>query len=289
MMVRGTPPLVDEKAKLRHVFIRDLELLAHIGIHGHEQTKHQPVRINVDLANSQPEIFAYGVRNSFGMAFDPLTGNLWTEENGDDSFDEINLVGPGFNGGWIQIMGPSGRIADYKGIETSPIYFGLQQVRWPPTLIADTPDAVLATLGLVPLPGTYTEPLFSWKYAVAPSPIGFVNGPGLGPRYQGDLFVGAARTFLAGGYLFDFKLNGARSDLVFSDDRLQDRVADNIDKFDLTESESLLVGSDFGITTDIQTAPNGNLYVVSLSNGAIYEIFAAAVQGAPPQFTTPPR
>ena len=32
------------------MFIRNLELLAHIGIHGHEQTKHQPVRINVDLA-----------------------------------------------------------------------------------------------------------------------------------------------------------------------------------------------------------------------------------------------
>ncbi|HEY2445029.1 MAG TPA: dihydroneopterin aldolase [Rhizomicrobium sp.] len=34
---------------LRHVFIRNLELLAHIGIHGHEHTKHQPVRINVDM------------------------------------------------------------------------------------------------------------------------------------------------------------------------------------------------------------------------------------------------
>jgi len=50
MIIRATPPVADEKAKLRHVFVRDLELLAHIGIHGHEQTKHQPVRINVDLA-----------------------------------------------------------------------------------------------------------------------------------------------------------------------------------------------------------------------------------------------
>ena len=49
-MARATPHLASEKAKLRHVFIRDLELLAHIGIHGHEKTKHQPVRINVDLA-----------------------------------------------------------------------------------------------------------------------------------------------------------------------------------------------------------------------------------------------
>src|SRR6185436_2278990 len=51
-----------------------------------------------------------------------------------------------------------------------------------------------------------------------------------------------------------------------------DRVADNVDKFDQTESESLLIGKDFGITTDIQTGPNGNVFVVSLSNGAVYEI-----------------
>lgn len=47
----GQPPRYANAEKaLRHVFIRDLELLAHIGIHGHEITKHQPVRINVDLA-----------------------------------------------------------------------------------------------------------------------------------------------------------------------------------------------------------------------------------------------
>src|ERR1700683_4153564 len=47
----GQPPRYAHAEKaLRHVFIRDLELLAHIGIHGHEITKHQPVRINVDLA-----------------------------------------------------------------------------------------------------------------------------------------------------------------------------------------------------------------------------------------------
>ncbi len=234
-------------------------------------------------ANYQ-RIFAYGVRNSFGMTFDPLTGNLWTEENGDDSFDEINLVSAGFNGGWVQIMGPSSRIADFKGIETSPQYFGLQQVRWPPTLIKDTPEDAIASL-FTQLPGVYTEPLFSWKYAVAPSPIGFVNGPGLGMQYQGDLIVGAARTFLEGGYLFDFKLTADRSDLDLSaDPRLADRVADNTDKFDLTESESLLFGRNFGITTDIQTAPNGNLFVVSLSNGKVYEIF---VPGQAPRQSLP--
>ena len=50
-------------------------------------------------------------------------------------------------------------------------------------------------------------------------------------------------------------------------------MADNLAKHDITESESLLIGRDFGVVTDIETGPDGNLYVVSLSNGTIYEIF----------------
>jgi hypothetical protein len=41
----------------------------------------------------------------------------------------------------------------------------------------------------------------------------------------------------------------------------------------MTESESLIVGRDFGVVTDIKTGPNGNLFVVSLSDGAVYEVF----------------
>lgn len=57
-----------------------------------------------------------------------------------------------------------------------------------------------------------------------------------------------------------------------TDRRIRDRVADNEVVHDLTESESFLIGTDFGVVTDIETGPNGNLFVVSLSNGAIYEI-----------------
>jgi hypothetical protein len=56
---------------------------------------------------------------------------------------------------------------------------------------------------------------------------------------------------------------------------LADRVADNLAKHDITESESLLIGQNFGIVTDIDTGPNGNLFVVSLTNGAVYEIYRA--------------
>jgi len=226
-----------------------------------------------EAAANIKKVFAYGLRNSFGMAFDPASGQLWTEENGDDSFDEINRVVPGFNGGWIQLMGPSARVAEYKAIELGRSG-GLQQIRWTPDRIADTPAEALARL--YQLPGAiYTEPEFSWKYAVAPSSLGFIRGRALGAENEGALVVGASRPTLAGGYLFRFKLAGDRRRLSLTDARLSDLVADNADKFDLSESESLLFARDFGVTTDIQSAPGGgNLYVVSLSHGTIYEIFA---------------
>src|SRR5258708_22109128 len=205
------------------------------------------------------------------MGFDPLSGNLWDEENGDDTFDELNRVTAGSNNGWVQIMGPVSRIAQYKQIETTYGSGDLQQLRWPPSNIADTPSAALSRLYM--LPGAhYNDPEFSWKYAIPASPLGFVQGRGLGPQFEGDMFVGAARTFLSGGYLFRFKLTNDRMHFAFTDSRLNDLVADNADKFDITERESLLIGQNFGVGTDIETGPNGDLFVVSLSNGAVYEI-----------------
>jgi glucose/arabinose dehydrogenase len=228
------------------------------------------------------KVFSYGRRNSFGFDFDPRSGNLWLEENGDDTFTELNVVEPGQNGGWIQIMGPVARIDQFKLIETTMFGGNLQQLRWPPTNIADTPEQALSRLFV--LPGSdYSDPEFSWKFEVAPASVGFMDGGGIGPQYDGDLFVGAARPFLAGGFLWHFNLAGNRQKIAVDEPRLEDRVADNLDKPSptdpaanaraLVESESLLFGRDFGVATDIKTGPNGNLFVVSLSNGAIYEIF----------------
>ncbi len=224
-------------------------------------------------ANIQ-KLFAYGVRNSFGLAFDPVSGNLWDQQNGDDTFDELNRVERGQNGGWVQIMGPVSRIAQFKTIETTFGAGNLQQLRWPPANIADTPEEALSRL--VEIPGShYSDPEFSWKWATPPGGIGFVRGTGLGPQFKGDLFVGAATPATVGGYLFHFNLTGNRRNIATDDPRLDDLVADNNAKNDLTESESLLIGRDFGVTTDIETGPNGNLFVVSNTNGAIYEIARA--------------
>jgi glucose/arabinose dehydrogenase len=206
------------------------------------------------------------------MAFDPMSGGLWIQMNGDDSFDEIERVDAGLNSGWIQIIGPSSRIAEFKGIETTFGGRSLQQLRWPPTNLADTPADALSRLFM--LPGShYSEPEFSWRWAVAPAGIGFLRGRALGPQYEGDLFVGAARPTLENGYLFRFNLTGNRRGIGVDDPRLEDRVADNTAKFDITESESLLAGRNFGVAPDVATGPNGNLFVVSLSNGAVYEVF----------------
>ena len=217
-------------------------------------------------------VFAYGIRNSFGFSFDPVSGKLWDEQNGDDSFTEINLVEPGANLGWVQVMGPLSRIRQFKEIETSSQFFGLQQLRWSPVNIADSPSEALSRLFM--LPGAhYSDPEFSWKFENAPAAVAFHRGRALGRQYQNDLFVGAARVNLEGGQIWHFNLTGNRRSIAVDDPRLEDRVADNLAKFEITESETLLFGRNFGIGTDIETGPNGNMFVVSLSDGAIYEIF----------------
>lgn len=224
-------------------------------------------------ANVQ-KIFSYGSRNSFGMAFDPISGQLWNAENGDDAYDEINRVVPGANSGWIQLMGPLARFADFKTIETASAN-GLGQDRFTPDRLAADGAAALASL--FSLPGSaYSDPEFSWRYGIAPSALGFLTGNGLGAAYNGSMFIGAGSTALEDGYLMRLGLTADR--LAFdtsADPRLADLVADNLAKFGGTESETLLFGRGFGIVTDIVTGPNGHLFLTSLSNGAIYEIAPA--------------
>jgi glucose/arabinose dehydrogenase len=373
-------------------------------------------------ANLQ-KVFAYGLRNGFGLAFDPIRGDLWDAQNGDDSFSEINRIEPGANLGWVQVMGPLSRIAQFREIENTAPFVGLQQVRWPASNIATTPEEALARMfqvvqnakkfdatlvgseevpnpvttsasadlelkvldngtlrykfkatgpindatmahlhlggdgqagpfvvflaefatpkdfkkgdtiaegvitdaDLIPRPGfpaaeatvaelvarmkqgriyanlhtvanpageirgqviprgqqvsKYSDPEFSWKYEVSPVGIGFQVGDGLGEQYAGDLFAGQAVPEPLGGRLFRFDLSDNRKALAPTDPLLADRVADNTAKFNLTESGSLVFGERFGIAVDIQTGPDGNLYVVSLSDGTIYRIHPVAASG----------
>ncbi|MGV3515979.1 PQQ-dependent sugar dehydrogenase [Luteitalea sp.] len=229
-------------------------------------------------ANIQ-KIYSYGHRNGFGMAFDPLSGALWESENGDDAYSELNRVTPGMNGGWIQLAGPAARFREFRSIETNQFGRALQQVRYPPTRLAFTTNAALGRL--VQLPGaTYVDPKLSWRYEIGPSGMAFVEGDALGAEHTGTLWFGSARSFAqvggTGGSLYRLRLTVDRSAIDTSADvRLADGVADNLfrtQKFEGTESESLVIGTGFGTVTDVQQAPDGSLYVVSLTDNTIYRI-----------------
>lgn len=232
-------------------------------------------------ANLQ-KVFSYGHRNGFGMAFDPVTGNLWETENADDAYSELNHVIAGMNGGWIQFAGPLSRMPDWKFIETTQFGGALQQVRYPPTRAAYTPALALSRMFMLP-GATYVDPDFSWRYEIGPAGTTFVSGNALGPEYNGTLWMGSARSNQQvganGGSLYRFKMTADRQHVdVSADPRLADRVADNLfraQKFDGTESETLQIGTGFGITPDIEQGPDGNLYVVSNTDNTIYKISRA--------------
>jgi glucose/arabinose dehydrogenase len=131
------------------------------------------------------------------------------------------------------------------------------------------------------LPGaTYVDPELSWKYEIGPSGAVIVHGGALGSEHEGTLWFGSARSNQqvggTGGSLYRLKLTADRLHVDTSaDPRLADGVADNLfraQKFEGTESETLIIGQNFGTTTDIVQGPDGNLYVVSLTDNAIYRI-----------------
>jgi glucose/arabinose dehydrogenase len=180
-------------------------------------------------------LFAYGVRNSFGLAFDPVTGNLWDTENGPQNMDEINLVSSGMNSGWSILMGPESR--DPQG-QTS----------------ADLVDILAQS--------TYSDPEFSFAQSIAPTSIAFLAGSALGAGYDDAVLVGDNNT----GSLYLFRLNGARDGFELSGD-LADLVAD-----DAAERMQLIFGSGFVVTTDMQVGPDGALYVLSYVDSRVYRI-----------------
>jgi glucose/arabinose dehydrogenase len=191
--------------------------------------------------------YGYGVRNSFGIGFDPVTNNLWDTENGPKYADEINLVEPGFNSGWAQVMGtwaPEGAI----GKETAG-----QVISNPP------PSNLVDFAGK----GKYSPPEFTWLKPVAPTALKFLDTVKLGKQYQNDMFVGDYKN----GNIYHFKLDQARTGLALNG-TLANKVSNTAQ-----DSEPLIFASGFdGGITDLQVGPDdGYLYVLTFT-GSIYRI-----------------
>jgi len=190
----------------------------------------------------KPPVNSYhgiGIRNSFGITVDPITGNLWMTDNGPDKFDEINLVEKKFNSGWAKVMGP---INDQQ-IEKIPPY----------------EDYI------------YSDPEFSWELTIGITGIDFSDNSSF-VEFDKSLFVADTNN----GNIYALKLNQERNGFTFNSTHLQDLVV-NIDpenKFgNFHESmDEIWFGKNFGLVTDIKFGPDGNLYVVSLMDGVIYRI-----------------
>ena len=186
--------------------------------------------------------YAYGIRNSFGIDWDPVTGYLWDSENGPNFGDELNLVQPGFNSGWASVQG-----------------------YWKPDV------EKMGSLNLRPNDlvnfgghGTYSAPEFTWLKPAAPSAIVFLDSNKYGSEYKNDLLVGDANN----GNIYNFNLDEQRKNFELSGG-LSDKIADNNG-----ELNDLVFASGFGKVTDMEIGPDGFLYVLSTQKDltSIYRI-----------------
>jgi glucose/arabinose dehydrogenase len=185
--------------------------------------------------------YAYGIRNSFGMDFDPITGNLWQTENG--GYDEINLVEPGFNSGFNHITGSASR-----------------SDRFDPDDLTDFDGR-----------GKYSDPELDLGQHIAPTAITFLYSNKLGKKYENDMFMGNT-----GGRIFHFNLSEDRTKL-FLEGPLADEIADDLEEL---EEGKIIFGEYFGVITDLEVGPDGYLYVLNYEeNGSIFKILPSVDLG----------
>ena len=200
--------------------------------------------------------YAYGVKNSFGIDFDPVTKKLWLTDNGPKFGDEINLAEPGFNSGSDIIFGIWRVNQEGKKLQSDSNEGG--------GIVGNNPQDLVYFNGK----GHYSPPEFIWDKSTPPTALLFLESRNFGTDYENDIFVGSVD-----GEIFHFNLNDNRTGLLLTG-VLEDKIA-----ADDTEFADILFAEGFSIITDLKQGPDGNLYVVSgikQSNsekyGAVYRI-----------------
>jgi glucose/arabinose dehydrogenase len=211
-----------------------------------------PLDANMDGQDLLDAVYAYGIRNSFGLAFDPADGgSLWDSENGLADFDEINRVAPGFNSGWSAIMGPAPMPA---------------------------PDRV-------ELPGSaYADPAYSFEEVVAPTAVAFPStNSSLGADYVEDLLVAD----FINGQIYRFELTAGRDALDVADpvansqaEREQHLFASGFDG-GVTDLEEGPDGALYVVVTGV----DGGLYKIEGAGGPVVHDLALASVKAPKKVT----
>jgi aldose sugar dehydrogenase len=188
--------------------------------------------------------FAYGIRNGFGMDFDPKTGKLWDTENGPTFGDEINLVEPGFNSGWRKVQG-------MWNVEKGEI-----KGRW---LSSSEKPSNLVDFGNK---GQFSSPELTWNKTVGPTALKFVTTDKLGKEYENDLLVADVN-----GRVYHFDMNKNRTGLLLNGP-LKNKVVESND-----EINNLVLFEGLGrLITDLDIGPDGYLYVLDYAGGKIYRI-----------------
>ncbi len=192
--------------------------------------------------------YAYGIKNSFGFDFDPITGKMWDTENGPTFGDEINVVEPGFNSGWVKVQG-------IWKMDVDPL--------------EEPEKGEIATNGSLDLvdfggKGRYSSPEFTWSNTVGPTALRFFSSDKLGEKYKNDIFVGDIKY----GNIYHFKLNKDRTGFILNG-ALADKVASGEDG-----TEQIEFAEGFGGITDLEIGPDGYLYVLiyDSEDGRIYRI-----------------
>lgn len=145
---------------------------------------------NPDLGpDAIPGAYAYGIRNTQGLAVNPVSGRIWFTEHGTIQGDELNLLHAGANYGWPYKTSGKYRAPNYA--PTKPE--GLQ----------------------------LTPPVWFWQHTVAPTGLAFYTGSEF-PEWKHDLLVPG----LSRGSLWRFRIENdiiKSAEELFIDQRIRSR------------------------------------------------------------------